>query len=1487
MLKITITPKSDLAKLIFIIFLVLFINQKTIAQTKGLIYEPATNIAGISVLDPNEDGYISVSPLGFTSAVEGTPGNDVPEFENTSDWHNFPTIGSGEVLRDIRSGPDEGFTDFSITDDGSATYYRYDGTNLIFRFRLADYRPNSKGYTVLIDTDGLFGDGNDPEYSSENPGFEVAIVLQNKQDVFVYDINTATPDCTPPILHSYVGGTNHQKSISGIQDDGDLDFFYDFYIPVSDLSLTGITVDASTPLRMAATTNTSNSYTFCGSLSDVGGVDDNAYAGCLECLFTDLIDGQVPTSPDNTTGFPAERTDCPTILGDYGEGTISLSGISEANAAITIYRDPDYSTVIATATADANGDWTTSTFSALSGEVYAATAQVTGESESMNICTSVTIDAVTCTGMSPTGTIIVSSSGEAPIQVSYSGSFDFAAAQAATIIVYANGVNITTTTGSEADMGMVTAPTDEGTYAEWTFDMVNGGEKVPCGTITFTLEDNTNGSCASTSGSCNTAAGCSKLGIAPTPTITTGSIFTSTTTISGTSDVSGGNIEITLYAGGTGFATTTADASTGAWTATGLDLSAYLCQEITATANYPDGCSSAHSTPAITITEAANAPTITDPGFCGSTTYIYGTSFESDGTTPNHNATIQVYINGSGTAESQTATVDTDGNWTISGLLLAAGDNVQVTTTDDNHCQSESVLSNQITINAIPVNTGLSITTVDGTVGNDVYEGSTSLAGTCDPTATIVKVYIDEIFLADAAISGGTWTLNPIPVGELYEGGKIQTTQSFGGCESNLSTDNKIVQCSSIPGATALSPYTQTCDDITNTSIPLEISGVESGYIYTLVDDSGNDLGYSQYSGGTTNLTLATLPLPTTPDPAIIGIRAEKLNPGIDCSTSSTNTLSIDLNPHMSLIESASTPATCIASDGTISISSLGESATYELSYVRNGEAPVISTISSEANGTYIITGLSNGEYTDITLTNTANSCTSTPFVEVLEGGGTTATSFPVSANPTSISSGGSSTISVGDVSNSTNAGYTYYLYDRGTNTEIASSLGNGGILDFSTGAITAITTYYVYVDEGGSCVTLTSEPTVTVGSNTPPVIVDATVSINENSANSTSVYDVNEDGTGNDTDADSDALTYSIVSGNGDGIFSINASTGQITVTDNTNLDYETTSSYSLVVRADDGTDTDDATITVNITDATINAVLNVTTHGNETIPTDIVYTITLSSTNNTGSAITFDFDDLITGTATSGTDYTAVAAAAQISVADGASTGTITIPVLDDAIFEHTETVIAQISNASSNDINITTSTATANITDNEAAPLVSLSVSSSTIAENGGSSNLIATLNNATTTDVDVTITYTGTATNGTDYTGTAIITILAGNTTGSITITGTNDVIYETNEDIIADITAVTNATEDGIQQETITIIDDDNAPLITINDASATEGNNVQFTVNLSNPSSEDITVTLDLTDGTATGGTDYTATNVTVTIPAGSTSVIANVPTTD
>ncbi|WP_346190072.1 cadherin domain-containing protein, partial [Rubritalea halochordaticola] len=95
---------------------------------------------------------------------------------------------------------------------------------------------------------------------------------------------------------------------------------------------------------------------------------------------------------------------------------------------------------------------------------------------------------------------------------------------------------------------------------------------------------------------------------------------------------------------------------------------------------------------------------------------------------------------------------------------------------------------------------------------------------------------------------------------------------------------------------------------------------------------------------------------------------------------------------------------------------------------------------------------------------------------------------------------------------------------------------------------------------------------------NFPPVAVDSTFSVSENAAAGTSV------GTVSATDPDTgDTLAYSITAGNGGGEFAINSSTGEITTT--TALDYESATQYVLTVEVSDGTITDTATITVDVT--------------------------------------------------------------------------------------------------------------------------------------------------------------------------------------------------------------------------------------------------------------------------------------------------------------
>jgi len=84
----------------------------------------------------------------------------------------------------------------------------------------------------------------------------------------------------------------------------------------------------------------------------------------------------------------------------------------------------------------------------------------------------------------------------------------------------------------------------------------------------------------------------------------------------------------------------------------------------------------------------------------------------------------------------------------------------------------------------------------------------------------------------------------------------------------------------------------------------------------------------------------------------------------------------------------------------------------------------------------------------------------------------------------------------------------------------------------------------------------------------------------------------------------------------------------------------------------------------------------------------------------------------------------------------------------------------------------------------------------------------------------TGIVVTVDYTGTATNGVDYTtGSVTVTIPALNTGNTFTINSLNDLLAEGNEIVTVSISGVVNATEYGTQVQNVTILDDDAAQIL--------------------------------------------------------------------
>ena len=146
--------------------------------------------------------------------------------------------------------------------------------------------------------------------------------------------------------------------------------------------------------------------------------------------------------------------------------------------------------------------------------------------------------------------------------------------------------------------------------------------------------------------------------------------------------------------------------------------------------------------------------------------------------------------------------------------------------------------------------------------------------------------------------------------------------------------------------------------------------------------------------------------------------------------------------------------------------------------------------------------------------------------------------------------------------------------------------------------------------------------------------------------------------------------------------------------------------------------------------------------------------------------------------------------------------------------------------LTNAQLAEVNIGGATPTLNASGKliVALPSVTLSVSSATIAEtNTTASTITATMSAAdgsNNTTVTIGAKNTSTATVTDDYTfSSTTITIPSGQTTGTATITAVDDNVDDDNETVIVEITNVSNnALESGTQEQTITIEDNDTAPV---------------------------------------------------------------------
>ena len=506
---------------------------------------------------------------------------------------------------------------------------------------------------------------------------------------------------------------------------------------------------------------------------------------------------------------------------------------------------------------------------------------------------------------------------------------------------------------------------------------------------------------------------------------------------------------------------------------------------------------------------------------------------------------------------------------------------------------------------------------------------------------------------------------------------------------------------------------------------------------------------------------------------------------------------------------------------------------------------------------------------TTVTDTIDVTSATLTATSSVAEGGQITYTvalgaAVTGSAVNVLLANGQTVTIPVGSSSNSVNAIAPDNLYGGGATVGNSIVSASGGNYEQLTPDTTPVSTT---VSDDGDVTTVSLSATASVIEGTQ-ITYTATLT---NAAQTPVTVTLSNGAT--ITIAAGDTFGTAVVSAPGDDVY-LDASTVSATIATATGGNFE---NLQIDPDAADTTVTDDS----DPTTLDLSATASIAEGGS------IVYTATLSNAAQTPMTITLSTGQTIT-------------------IAAGFTQGSVTILAPTEDVYLDAGNVTRTITATSGGNFeNLQLDTASATTTVTDTINITTVSITGDATVHEGATASYTVSLTSSAQTAVTVNLTYTGTATDGSDYTGVASVTIPAGFSSAAFNIATLQDVIGEGAENFTVTIASAAGgnfenlviSSANGAQTTSIT---DDDTPTIAVSSPTVGEGGLAVFTVSLSNASATAVTFNPTLASGSATVGTDTSTAleyfNGTawvavpvggVTIAAGSTSVQVRVATTD
>lgn len=284
-----------------------------------------------------------------------------------------------------------------------------------------------------------------------------------------------------------------------------------------------------------------------------------------------------------------------------------------------------------------------------------------------------------------------------------------------------------------------------------------------------------------------------------------------------------------------------------------------------------------------------------------------------------------------------------------------------------------------------------------------------------------------------------------------------------------------------------------------------------------------------------------------------------------------------------------------------------------------------------------------------------------------------------------------------------------------------------------------------------------------------------------------------------------------------------------------------------------------------------------------------NVTFSVTLSKLSGKTITVDYTISDLTT---TINEDYSTANSTGTLTFLPGEQTKNLSFSIINDNIYEpgpreSFRITLSNVVNATSGNLS-----STCNIADNETIPTLIFNV---TNASEGQTIQFNGTLSNPC--DQNVTFTYLtsdSTANSPADYTAisTSVYTITPGATSLQISVNTIDDIITEGVEIFRLSMLNLNNAVfSSGLSSHRLNakILDNEGLPQLSIYNSTIVEGGTLKFPLDVSHPSSTDITFQVTSADGTAVSPGDYSgfATPLDYTINAGITSDTIQINTVD